>query len=76
MRSRAQTLRPPARSKAAVTTAGFDLLTLRLLKQALHQLFCKISLPRLRGGEPESRADIAKINIATPSILRDCGARF
>lgn len=45
------TQRPPIHSGAAVTTADFDLLTLRLLKQALRQLFCKICLPR--GGVKE-----------------------
>lgn len=37
---------PQTHSEGGVTTASFDLLTLRLLKQALRQLFCKICLPR------------------------------
>lgn len=37
-----------------MTAAGFDSLTLRLLKQALRQLFCKICLPHERGGERDA----------------------
>lgn len=38
-----------------VTIADFDLLTLRLLKQALRQLFCKICLPRENGERERER---------------------
>lgn len=77
--------RPQTHSQAGVTTASFDLLTLRLLKQALRQLFCKICLPRKRERERERErrgegerervkvcmrcTDIAGINTATLSIL-------
>lgn len=37
-----------------MTAAGFDSLTLRLLKQALRQLFCKICLPHEREGERDA----------------------
>lgn len=55
-----RTQRPPTHSEAGVTTAGFDLLTLRLLKQALRQLFCKICLPREGEGERERETEEEK----------------
>lgn len=50
----------PPHSQAGVTSAGFDSLTLGLLKQALRQLFCKICLPRAGRREREGEKEVEK----------------